>query len=259
MLQDALAKVPANNSLVVRQLAGELVVIPWTGEIHQGRQFRFPITRVQDVAGLRKAVKAIGTDVLPLPQFSSRRDEKQYSDELQRFQQKIASMSDKEASRVVKNFKDAGFDPIFFKTHAKTQPEFRLALARVYADSNRMEDVRKALNLCYSLTATPLRVKEEKPEYWEAQVIKMRAYLRGAEIGSKAGENNVKAEAKLMLERAGKSIQSLYSNDSSFGETIRPGTPEEMSELLSRLNALRRPLKMSEVKLRGGSTNGNGK
>lgn len=249
LLQEALAKVPANNSLMVRQLEGQIVVIPWQGVIHSGRSFRFPIARIQDLAGFRRAVKEMGTEAMPLPEFAAERDNKQYATELNEFKKHIAAMSDKEAGRVVKNFKTAGFDPIFFKTHAKSRPEFRLSLARVYAQSNRIEDIRKALNLCYSLTGTALRVDEESEEHWEAQVIKMQAYIRGAEIGSKSGQNNIKAEAKEMLELASKGFKALHSNDPSLGEEYRSQTPLEMRDLLGRLNILLRAAQMTEVKI----------
>lgn len=250
LLQEALAKVPENNEIVVRQLAGELVVIPWMGKLHQGEQFRFPITRVQDVAGFRSTVKKMGTDALPMPAFKDQRTQRHFDDELKQFQRYVASMSDAEAGQVVKNFKNAGFDPLFYKEHAKTRPEFRLALARVYADSGRMEDVRKSINLCYSLTGSAIRVKEGTAEWWEAQVIKLRAYLKGGSIGQQSGQANVKAEAKEMLELAGKAVQGLWSNDRSLGEETRPETPGEMQELLGRLNALRRGMQMSEVDIR---------
>ncbi|MDJ0975562.1 MAG: hypothetical protein QNJ98_13960 [Planctomycetota bacterium] len=255
LLQEALAKVPENNAIVVRQLAGELVVIPWTGKLHQGQQFRFPITRVQDVAGLRATVKQMGTDALPMPVFKEQRKQRQFNDELNQFKKHIAAMSDQEAGRVVRNFKNAGFDPSFYREHANSRPEFRLALARVYADSGRMEDVRKAINLCFSLTNAALRVKEDTADWWESQVIKLRAYLKGAEIGRASGQGNVKAEAKEMVELAGKSIRGLWSNDHSLGEELRPETPGEIKELLARLNALARGMGVAEIDLRIDTTN----
>ena len=119
-------------------------------------------------------------------------------------------------------------------------------------------DIRKAINLCYSLTGSALRVKENTADWWEAQVIKLRAYLKGAAIGRASGQGNVKAEAKEMLEFAGKSIRGLWSNDHSLGEELRPETPDEIKELLARLNALARGMGVAEIDIRIETTNAAG-
>ncbi len=241
LLQGAVANIPENNDLLVGMLAGDFVVLPWTDPIEK-RSFRFPMPRVSDVAGFRKAVKELGSPGgTPIPKFESARADRTYKEALGRFKSEMAKEDDQTLKRTVAAFKNAGFDAVFYRIHGDYRRSFRMALAQSYAESGREGDDVKAINLCGTLLRGLMQVDDDSEEFWETQVIRLNAMLNAAERARGASPGAAKADAKTMLEYAGKILRGLKSRYPRLGESERPGTIADLETALKRLNDMIQP------------------
>jgi len=261
-LQASLATVPENNDLVVGLLEGNVVVIPWrkgTGPVN-----RFPLPRVASVAEFRKAVDGLGkAGGNPIPKFESDIENRRYESALSDFKVMVQGMSDADVDRTVKGFATAGFDTAFYKDFAESGTEFRLALAWIYVESGIKEHMTKGYNLASSVASGRFAAEENSEDWWTAQVIRVRALVRGAELELRDAGSKTSPTANEWTRRASKMLRGLNTSSPDLGDDVRPETRGELKELNQRVELLRtqvglKPMNLLLEKLPGAPPANNG-
>lgn len=237
-LQSSLAYVPENNDLIVGLLSGDVVVIPFrkgTGPLN-----RFPLPRVKTVAEFKKAVDTLGkTGGPPIPKFRSEIDNKRFERAVMEFRVHVQGMSDSDIDRTVKGFENAGFDVGFFKLHAESGTEFRLALAWIYTESGVKEHMIKGYNLASSVASGRFAAEENSEDWWTAQVTRLRALVNGAELHLREAGAKSSPIANDWTRRASKMLRGLHTSSPNLGDDIRPQTRPELKKLNQRIELLR--------------------
>jgi predicted transcriptional regulator len=237
-LQSSLAYVPENNDLIVGLLSGDVVVIPFrkgTGPLN-----RFPLPRVKTVAEFKKAVDSLGkSGGPPIPKFLSEIDNKRYERAVMEFKVHVQGMTDTEIDRTVQGFENAGFDVGFFKEHAESGTEFRLALAWIYTESGVKEHMIKGYNLASSVASGRFAAEENSEDWWTAQVTRLRALVNGAELNLREAGAKSSPIANDWTRRASKMLRGLHTSSPDLGDDIRPGTRDHLKKLNQRIELLR--------------------
>ncbi len=237
-LQSSLANVPENNDLVVGLLEGRVVVIPWRKG--SGPLNRFPLPRVKTVAEFKKVVDSLGkAGGAPIPEFPTDIENRRYENALRDFKVMVQGMTDAEIDRTVKGFENAGFDAAFFKIHAESGTEFRLALSWIYTESGVKEHMIKAYNLSSSVASGRFAAEENSEDWWAAQVIRVRALVMGAEIHLREAGAKTSPTANEWTRRASKMLRGLHTSNPDLGDDMRPETRPELKKLNTRIEALR--------------------
>jgi predicted nuclease with TOPRIM domain len=235
-LQGSVAKLPENNDLIVGLLSGDVVVVPY-GAPGQPKH-RFPLPRVKTVEEFRKAVNGLGTTT-PIPSFETDVENKRYANAIRDFKLHVnEQMRPAEIERTVRGFAIAGFDVPFYREHAESGDEFRMALAWIYSESGQLEHMTKAINLTGSLVQGRYAAEENSELWWEAQVVKLKAIINGAELETKTG-GPPKPTAAEWVDRASKMIRGLNTSSPELGDDVRPETRPQLKKLLERLEGLR--------------------
>ena len=261
-LQASLANVPENNDLIVGLLEGKVVVIPWrkgTGPVN-----RFPLPRVSSVEEFKQAVDSLGKPGgNPIPKFESDLEDRRYEGALRDFKVMVQGMTDAEIDRTVKGFAGAGFDAAFFKAFAESGTEFRLALSWIYAESGIKEHMTKAYNLASSVASGQFAAEENSEDWWTAQVTRVRALVRGAELEVREAGAKTSPTANEWTRRASKMLRGLHTSSPDLGDDIRPETRPELKELNQRVELLRsqvglKPMNLVLDKLPGAQPPANG-
>ncbi len=241
-LEATMAKVPENLPLLVGHLKGDYAVVSWAWRRGDGRTYRFALPRVKTVAELKQAVNNLGKpNGTPIPRYSKEEDNQRFQQALKAFQEFVNLERDAALEQTVRSFARPGFDIIYFATYGKARREFRLALAWVYSESGGVEDALKAANLAASLTDGPaaFAAEEDSEEWWEAQVLRLRAYLRGAEALLKATPGSPSPQAVEWVNMATNALRVLNVRFPRLGREERPDTPKEIAQVLARLQVLR--------------------
>ncbi len=249
-LQGSIAKIPENNELVVGVLAGDLVVIPWQRQAGDKRH-RFALPRVSTVEEFQRAVSSLGEPSgTKLPIFKTEVDNKRYQNAVGYFKQFVdEQMTQAELERTVKGFEIAGFDMPFYRLHAESSAEFRMALAWIYSESGQFENMMKARNLADSLVQGRFAEEENSERWWEAQVIKLRAFINGADLKIKASSGAADPTAAEWVRRASKMIRGLNTSSPELGDDVRPQTRGELKKALNKLETLRERVGLKPLNL----------
>lgn len=241
-LEATMAKSPENLSVLVGHLKGDYVVIPWVYRRGDNQRYRFALPRVKDVAQFQQAVKNLGKPGgTPLPKYSREEDNLRYAQALRAFQEEVNLESEAAIERTVKDFARAGFDMGFFATYGNAKRDYRMALAWVYSEVGTAEDALKAVNLAWSLTDGPgqFTAEEDSEEWWEAQVVRLRAYLRGAQALLKATPGSPSPQAVEWVNLGSGLLKALNVQFPRLGKDERPETPGEVATLLAQLQVVR--------------------
>ena len=240
LLQAGVARNPENNQLVIGVLSNDYAVLPYKSKI-QERSFLIPMRHVKDVPEFRKALGELGTPAALLPKYETEAAQKSYERMIGEFKKVIGEWPDKKLKRTVSQFEGAGFDAGFYKAYGNRNRDFRLSLARAWSQSGRPEDGLRAINLCQTLTDSSFAFAETEEGFWEAQEIRLRAYMSASK-----GMGKEKAEPKDMLEFATKNLRALYLQNPSLGTGVRDVTKDNLKALLKDLDQLRRSAGMSD-------------
>ena len=243
-LQGGIANVPANTDLLVGHIKGDYAVVRWKSNIDNiNRQYVLP--RVKSVAELKQVAQTLGKNGgFKVPLFSNDAANRRYLAGVEHFRTYITkAQPEREAKQVIKSFHPCGFDAAFYKLHANDKIEFRLALAWVYSESERLEDKPKALRLCDGLVKSrQFGVEDGSAEWWSAQMIRAAAATKWSEmLQSASGESG---DAKAKAELATKVLSRLVTSDPTVGATVRSDTPAEFEALTKRVEALRMKLNL---------------
>ncbi len=239
LLQAGIARNPDNNQLITGLLSGDFAVLTYNSKI-QERSFLIPMRHVADVADFRKALAELGTPAALVPKYTSDASQKSYDRMLDEFKNAIGAWKDKKLKRTVKGFAGAGFDAAFYKAYGNRSKNFRLSLARAWSQSGDPAHGIRAINLCQTLTESSFSFADTEEGYWEAQEIRLRAYMSAAKGGVE------KAEPKDMLEYATKNLRALYLQNPSLGLGVRDSTKDNLKAILKDLDQLRRSAGMSD-------------
>jgi len=176
----------------------------------------------------------------PIPQFATDAENRRYATALAQFKVHVAQvMRPNEIERTVKGFAGAGFDATFFKIHAESGMEFRLALAWIYAESGIRENMIKGYNLASSAASGRFAAEENSPDWWTAQVIRLRALVGGAALDVRAAGGASSASANDWTRRASKMLRGLHTSSPELGDDTRPETRGQLKQLNQRIELLR--------------------
>ena len=249
-LATSVAKVPENAELVMAQLVGDYGVLPWFDPTYERKHYFALPKGMKSVDEFKRLVGQIGRPGGPkYPRFAKEADNKQYLAAAQRFAAYLSGVREKVLQRAVNSFKRPSADVNFFALHGNTGRDFRLALAWVYSVSGEIEDYRKAVALANTLVRGSLAVEEGSEDWWLARVILLEALVGWSETASKGAAAGSTADAKTMIERASKSLAGLKSSFPSLGKDDRPQTPQELQELLKRIERQRLALDLRPLNL----------
>ncbi len=211
-LEDGLARVATNTPILLGNLAGELVVLPYRDG---NRPWKIPVRKVADVKEFRDYVK----DLLgggKLPKYVRDTDQALYEKAISAFQRKIVSMSDAELAGTVTSLKTGGFDVGFFSEHVDTDPTLILALAQAYRAGEQSADAMKAINVLRVLTEGPQKLDDDSGDWWEVQTVGLEIRVSAAERALQSG-GAASPEAKNYTSMAQKMIAFTKQNYPHIG------------------------------------------
>ncbi|MDF1702007.1 MAG: hypothetical protein P1V36_12690 [Planctomycetota bacterium] len=240
-LQGSLSLLAANNDMVVAHLEGKSIVLPYLYE-DVNKTFYFPLPRAKTVDEFKAIVAKMGkAGGPPLPAQATEVDRKRYMNAVKSFQNKVLSLKPFEIERTVKGFAGAGFDMRFYRRLARSGKDFRLALARMYMESGAPENMTKAVNLASSLLSGSYGADENGEMWWAAQVVRLGALVRGAEIEAKKAGSGGKLSPTAVdwTERASMMLRGMVTTNPDLGDDVRPATRDEMKALHARIRTLR--------------------
>ncbi len=244
-LQAGIANVSANTDLLVGHIKGDYAVVRWTSNVDNVSR-RYVLPRVKTVAELKQVAQTLGkSGGFAVPVFANDAANRRYLAGVEHFRTYVTrAQPEREAKQVVASFHPCGFDSAFYKLHANDTIDFRLALAWVYSESERLEDKPKALRLCEGLVKSrQFGVEDGSAEWWSAQIIRAAAATKWAEmLQSVSGDSG---DAKEKAELSTRLLKRLAMGDPTVGVGVRPETPEEFTALSKRIETLRMKLSMS--------------
>ncbi len=240
-LQGSLALIPENNDIVVAHLEGKIIVIQYK-DTDINETFYFPFTRIKTVDEFKKVVAQMGkTGGTPLPTQETDIERRKYQNAVGSFRNRVNGMTPAALARTVKGFEGAGFDMRLHKRLARSQDDFRLALAWIYIESGEPANMTKAYNLASSLLAGTYAADEDGEDWWEAQVLRLDSIVTGAEIETRKTPSGGKLSptAAAWIERASTVLRGVTTTNPSLGDEVRPETRQEFKDLQSRIKILR--------------------
>jgi hypothetical protein len=161
----------------------------------------------------------------------------------------VQGMTDAEIDRTVKGFANAGFDVAFFRDFAESGTEFRLALSWIYAESGIKENMTKAYNLASSVASGRFAAEEDSEDWWTAQVTRVRALVRGAELELRDAGAKASPTANEWTRRASKMLRGLNTSSPNLGDDVRPETRGELKQLNQRIELLRSQVGLKPMNL----------
>ncbi len=252
LLQGSIANAPEDNDLVVSMLANKVLVLVFkdTAGTEQ-RVWRFAIPLPSDVKGVRDAVAKIDNKQANpyYPNFSAgqSQEESQWKTAVSRFKTRLTATNDRVLAGFIPQPGQTPFDPSLYRSLANSASEFRMALAWALARTGRNEDVPKAVNLFNTFLKAPLAAEEDSEDFWRASYGLMRVYVDFAERGLAAGQPG--PEVKEALDSAGKLIVQRHAFYPSFGDSVLDDSSTRWKEMLTRLNDLRRKVRLDPVTL----------
>ena len=229
-LEDGLCKLAVNTPLVLGNLVGDLVVLPWKDG---DRTWRVPVRRMSDAKEFRDYVKEILSGG-KVPKFVRETDDQLYQRAIGTFQRKVASMTDGELASTVASLKNGGFDAYFFADHADTDVASLFALAHSYQGSGVAADAGKAVAIA---GVAGSKVEEDSAEWWEAESIKLDVRVTSAERALSAG-GAAAPDAKAAATQARNQLTFMKQTHPHIGGLDRHDqTLTEWKDLQVRLNA----------------------
>ena len=123
----------------------------------------------------------------------------------------------------------------------QSSAQLRLALAWIYSESDDFDNMTKAYNLASSLVSGRWAAEEISEDWWAAQVIRLKALIRGAELARAASSaSKPSPQVKEYTNRAKKMLVGLNTSSPGLGDDTRPQTRGELKALLKRIQEQQR-------------------
>ncbi len=236
-LEDGLARVAAEQPILLGILSGELVV---SSIEYDGRQWKIPLRRTANLQEFREYVRDLFLGH-KLPITSAGSELTHYGKAVFDFQEQVASASDAELTKTVARVNAGGLDMGFVNDHSDLSPPDFLLLARAYHGGERAGDGTKAINALRFVMEGPRYFEDDSADWWGVQTLALAIRVSIAERALESG--GAASEAKQATIQAQMLIKyTKQSYPGIGGADRRHKTIDEWTALQARIAELAKKL-----------------